>query len=128
MDAKTTYLENALINHVLRNTALSSPTTVYIGLYTVAPTDAGGGTEVTGGSYARQSAAFSAPVSGATSNSGSVTFPAASAPWGTVVAMGIFDALSGGNLLFYGTLSVSKVVGTGDQIAFANGTLTVTEN
>lgn len=127
MDAKSNYLENAILNHVLRNVALTSPTTVYLALFTVAPTDSGGGTEVVGGSYARQAITFSAPVAGVVSNSGAVTFPTATANWGTVVAMGIFDASSAGNLLYYGALAVSKIVDNGDQISFANASLTVAE-
>ena len=80
----STYLAQALLNHVFRNTAYTQPTTVYVALYTAAPTDAGGGTEVTGGSYARQSAAFSAPSGNQISNSAQVTFPEATANWGTV--------------------------------------------
>lgn len=127
MDAKSTYLENAVLNHFLRNSSTSSPTTVYVGLYTVTPTDAGGGTEVTGGSYARQAVTFAAPVSGVCSNTGAVTYPTATAGWGTVVAMGIFDASSAGNLLYYGALTTSKVIDIGDQISFANAAISVTE-
>ncbi len=126
-DAKSDYLENALLNHVLRNVALSSPVTVYVALFTVAPTDSGGGTEVSGGSYARQAVTFAAPSGGVVANSGSVTFPVASAPWGTIVDMAIFDALTVGNMLYYGVLATSKIVGTGDQISFANASITVTE-
>lgn len=129
MDAKSDYLEDALLNHVLRNTAYTSPATVYIALFTVAPADDGtGGTEVSGFAYARQAVTFGAPSSGTVANSGTVTFPQASGgAWGTIVAMGIYDAVSGGNLLYYGNLPVSKVVGDGDQISFANGALTISE-
>lgn len=127
-DAKTDYLEDALLNHVLRNTAYSSPATVYVALYTVAPTDVGGGTEVAGFAYARQAVTFGAPSSGTVANTGAVTFPQASGgAWGTIVAMGIFDAATAGNLLYFGNLTTSKVVGDGDQISFPNGSLTVQE-
>jgi len=127
-DAKTDYLEDALLNHVLRNTSYTSPATVYVALYTVAPTDVGGGTEVSGFGYARQAVTFAAPVSGTCANSGAVTFPQASGgAWGTIVAMGIFDAATSGNLLYYGNLTTAKVVGDGDQISFPNGSLTVSE-
>lgn len=127
MSAKTDYLEDALLNHVLRNVAFTSPTTVYAALFTVAPTDAGGGTEVTGGSYARQSVTFAAPSSNAVANSGTVTFPQATASWGTIVAVAIMDAASGGNMLYYGNLGTSKTVGNGDQVSFAASALTVSE-
>jgi len=127
MDAKSNYLEDALLNHVLRNVTFTSPASVYLALYTVAPTDVGGGTEVTGGSYVRQLITFGAPVSGVVSNSGSITFPTATADWGTIVAVGIFDASVAGNLLYYGNLTASKTILTSDQISFPNAALTVAE-
>lgn len=127
MDAKTNYLEDNLLNHVLRNTAFTSPTTVYVALFTAAPGEAGGGTEVSGGSYARQSVTFSAPASGVVANSGAVTFPTATAPWGTITHMAIFDAVTVGNMLYYGALAAPKVVDTSDQISFANASITVAE-
>ena len=129
MDAKSDYLEDNLLNHTLRNVAFTSPTTVYVALFTVAPGDDGaGGTEVSGFAYARQTVTFGAPSSGTVANSGAVTFPQASGgAWGTIVAMGVYDAVTAGNLLYYGNLATSKVVGDGDQISFANGALTVSE-
>ena len=127
-DAKSDYLENAILNHVLRNSAYASPTTIYVGLYTTMPADDGtGGIEVSGGSYARQSVVFAAPVAGQTANNALVQFPTATAGWGTVLGVGLFDALTGGNLLYYGTLTASKTVGLGDQISFASSALTVGE-
>lgn len=131
MSEKTDYLEEALIDHVLRNTALTSPTTVYVALFTSAPGETGGGTEVSGGAYARQSVAFAAPsqVSDAaeTSNSSDVTFPEATADWGTVTDFGIFDASTGGNMFYYSPLDQSKVVSTGDTAKFSAGALKVSE-
>jgi hypothetical protein len=101
---------------------------VYVGLFTVTPTATAAGTEVTGGSYARVAATFSAAAAGATSNSGAVTFPVASASWGTVNGAAICDALSGGNQLYFGALGTPKVVGIGDQLNFAIGALTVSES
>jgi len=127
-DAKTDYLEDALLNHVLRNTTYTSPTTIYVGLFTTMPSDDGtGGVEVSGGSYARQSVVFAAPSSGVVANNALVSFPTATGAWGTVLGMGLFDALSGGNLLYFGTLTASKTVGIGDQISFAGSALTVAE-
>jgi hypothetical protein len=127
-DAKTDYLEDAILNHVLRNTTFSSPTTIYVGLFTTMPSDDGtGGVEVSGGSYARQSVTFAAPSGGQVANNALVQFPTATAGWGTVLGTGLFDALSGGNLLYYGTLTASKTVGIGDTIAFATSALTVSE-
>lgn len=120
------YLENALINAVLRNTSYTSPTTVYIGLFTSDPTDAGTGNEVSGGSYARQSATFDAPSNGLTQNSSDITWPAATASWGTVTHAAVFDASTGGNMLFHSALEVSKIIDESDVFKFATGNFTVT--
>ena len=108
------FLENELIDHILRNAAYTSPTTVYVALYTSNPTDADSGTEVATGSYARQSVAFSAPSNGATSNSSDITFPTATANWGTITHAAIHDASTSGNMLFHSALTASKTVNDGD--------------
>lgn len=126
MTAFSDYLENELINGTLRNVAYVPAATVYIGLHTTATNDDNSGTEVTGGSYARQSVAFAAPAGGSTSNSALVTFPTATASWGTVTHFGIYDASSGGNLLYWGALTVSKTVDNGDIFTVPAGNLTVT--
>ena len=117
------YLENKLIDHFLGTTSFTMPAAVYVGLYTVAPDDTGGGTQVTGGSYARQSAAFTASASGATSNSANIDF--AGMPAATVVAIGIFDASTAGNLLLWGTLTVNKTTDAGDTLRIATGDLDI---
>lgn len=120
------YLENALVNAVLRNTAYTSPTTVYVSLYTTDPTDADTGTEVTGGSYARTAVTFGAPTDGVTTNSADVTFPTATASWGTVTHIGIHDASTAGNLLFHTPLDTSKTIDSGDIFKITSGNLSVT--
>lgn len=125
------YLEDALLDHVLNATAFTSPTTLYVALYTAAPSDSGGGTEVTGGSYARVSVTanttnFPAASGGAAANGTAITFPTATADWGTVVAFGILDASSGGNLLLWADLTANKTVSNGDTASFAVGDLDVT--
>jgi hypothetical protein len=122
------YLEDKVLDHVFGGTAYTAPTTLYVALYTVAPTDTGGGTEVSGGAYARQTAAFTVSGTNPTtaSNSAAVEYPTATANYGTVVAVGIFDALSGGNLLAYANLDTSKVVSTGDVFRFNTGDLDIT--
>lgn len=120
------YLEDALINATLRNTSYTSPTTVYVALYTTDPTDADTGTEVSGNGYARQSVTFSAPSGGATSNSAAVEFPQATGSWGTVAYIGLRDASSGGNLLYHTALDASKTIATGDVFRIAIGSLAVT--
>lgn len=134
--SKSDYLENALLDHVLGGATLSQLPTVYFAAYTVAPTDAGGGTEVTGGSYARvaktnDTTVWSAASGGLKTNggaSGAVTFPQATANWGTVVAIGIFSALTSGNLLYWGTLTASKTIDSGDQLVLAAGDVDITED
>ena len=129
MGSKSDYLENEILDHVLGQGAYSAPTP-YLGLYTAAPTDAGGGTEVSGGSYARVaiSAKFGAASGGSSANTASIDFPTATASWGTVVAFGIFDASTAGNLLYWGALDTNKSVGDGDTPSFGTGTLTITED
>lgn len=124
MSAMSNYLETALLSHVLDNTAMTSPTTVYVGVFTAAPSDAGGGTEAAWTGYARQSAAFT--VSGnVASNSAEITFPAADGA-ATVTHIGIFDALSAGNLLFHGALTAPKTLDASDVLAFLAGEIDIT--
>lgn len=129
--SKSDYLELALLNLVLGASAYSAPATLYVALYTVAPTDSGGGTEVTGGSYARKSVTNSLsewPSANPKQNANAITFVQATADWGTVVAFGIFDAVSGGNLLYWGDLTASKSVENGDTAEFAANGITITED
>lgn len=126
MTKMSNYLETALVNVTLRGTAYTAPTTVYLALYTTDPTDADTGTEVTGGSYARQAMTFAAPSDGATSLSTNVTFPQATAGWGTVTHVGIRDAVTGGNLLYYTPMTTARAILTGDTVAFLTGQIPVT--
>ena len=120
------YLENAIINATLRNTTYTSPATVYVSLWTSDPTDAGDGTEVSGGSYARTSVTFGAPSGGVSTNSAAVEFPQATASWGTIGWIGINDASTSGNLLYHTALDTSKTIDTGDIFKIATGNLSVT--
>ncbi|MGE5572922.1 MAG: hypothetical protein ACM3ZU_07900 [Bacteroidota bacterium] len=126
MGAFSDYLEAALLNHVLRNTAYTAPATVYLALFTTAPGEAGGGTEVSGGGYARQAISFNAPSGGTCTNSADVNFPQATADWGTIQGFGIFSAATGGNLLFYGNFTVAKQVLNGDYFTVPVGQLSIT--
>ena len=125
MSEISTYLENALINATLRNTTYTSVATVYVSLWTSDPTDAGSGTEVSGGSYARTAVTFGAPSSGVSTNSADVTFPTATGTWGTVGWIGINDASTSGNLLYHSPLDVAKSITTGDVFKIATGNLSV---
>lgn len=106
----------------------SSPTrasATYIGLYTAAPGEAGGGTEVSGGSYVRESVTFT--VSGDTaSNDATIEFTAATAAWGTITHVAVLDAVSGGGIIAYAALDVTKVIGIGDILRFNAGDIDVT--
>ncbi len=124
----TDYTEDLVLDWLLTSGSATRPTAWYVALYTVAPTDTGGGTEVSGTDYARTAVTFS--VSGTSpataANSAAVEFPEAGGSWGTVVAAGIFDASSAGNLLAYANLTTSKAVDTGDVLRFNTSALTVT--
>ncbi len=126
MAEMSNYLENALINATLRNTSYTSPTTTYLALYTSDPTDADTGTEVSGGSYARQAITFGAPSNGVSTNSAAIEFPQATGSWGTVTHVGIRDASTSGNLLYHTPLDVSKTIASGDIFKIAIGSLSVT--
>jgi hypothetical protein len=123
------YLENKLLDHSTGRAAYTAPTTTYLALYTVAPTDGTGGTEVSASGYARQAITWGAAASGSIATSANVRFPAAgtaAADYGTVVALGILDALTSGNLLWYGSLSASVTISTGDSYTITSGGLTLT--
>ena len=123
MAAISTYLANKLLDHTLRNVAYTPPTTVYLALYTSNPGAGDTGTEVSGGGYARQAVTFNPASGGQVVNSADVVFPVATASWGTITHVGIKDSATGGNLLYYAPLSVTKTIDTGDQIKFPAGQL-----
>jgi len=126
MAEMSNYLENALLNAVLRNTTYTSPTTCYVGLFSSDPTDAGSGTECSGGAYARIAVTFGSPTNGVVTNSADVTFAQATNDWGTISHIGLHDADTSGNLLFHTILASSKAIGTGDQFKISAGSLTCT--
>jgi len=121
----TNHLETEILDHVFGGNAYTAPSTLYLGLYTSAPNDTGGGTELSGSGYARQAMAMS--VSGNTaSNSAVEEFATATGSWGTVTHVGVFDASTSGNLLAYGALSASKAIATGDVFRIPAGDLDIT--
>jgi hypothetical protein len=127
------YLEVQLRAHIFRTATFTKPTALWVGLFTVTPTDvAASGTEVSGGSYARQNLApldanwtAASTTDGITTNASAITFsPAPSANWGTIVAFAIFDASTAGNMLIWGPISPGKTVNNGDPApSFAIGAL-----
>ena len=123
----TDYLEDKVLDHVFGGTSYTAPGTLYVGLFTAAPSDTGGGTEVSGGSYARKSMP-AMTVSGTTqaTNGAAVEFVTATGSWGTISHIGIFDASSSGNLIAHSALSVSKAIGTGDVFRIPAGDIDIT--
>jgi len=128
MSVLSNYSEKLLLDWLLTTGVATRPTSWYVALYTAAPNDTGGGTEVSTGGYARQSITFAAASSpgGSIANSDVVNFTASGATYGIVSHLGIFDAVSGGNLLAYGPLSVAIEVLDGDALEFGIGNLIVT--
>jgi len=125
MSAASNYTENLGLKFLLTTETATRPTAWYIGLFTSDPTDAGSGTEVSGGSYVRKTVAFSVTDDTA-SNSATVTFDAATANWGTITHIGVYDASTSGNLLFHGAVTTSKTIETGDTFQISSGNLTIT--
>jgi hypothetical protein len=124
----TNYAEDLVLDWLFSAASATRPTSWYVALYTVAPGEGGGGTEVSGGSYARQSATFTISGTSPTqaANTSAIEFPTASGSWGTIVAAGVFDASTGGNLLAFADLTASKTIGSGDVLRFDAGTLVIT--
>ena len=121
-------LEVKFLNYVLRSGTFASPASVYLALFTATPSDAGGGTEVaSANAYARKqlTSAFDAASARATSNTATITFPTATGVWGLITSVGIFDASTGGNLLFYGSFGSNLQVDTGDTLSIAAGALDI---
>lgn len=123
--AMSNYLENKLLEAVVKNTSYTPPATVYVALYSTAPTDSSAGTELSGSGYSRQAVTFDSAANGSIASNVSVTFGAASADWSTVVATGIVDTSSGGNILFYKT-TAPRNIKSGDSLTIASGDITIT--
>jgi hypothetical protein len=128
MAGLTNYAEDLVLDWLFTTGSATRPTDWYVALYTVAPGESGGGTEVSGGSYARVSASFTVSGTAPTtaSNSAAVEFAEASASWGTIVAAGIFDASTSGNLIAFANLTTSKSIDTGDVLRFNTGEIDIT--
>jgi len=127
MSAASDYLENEVLDHVLGNGAYTPAATIYVGLWT-ADDGLESGTltsEVSGGSYARQSITFSAATGGSADSAATVTFPAATANWGTITHVALMDASTSGNVLFHGAVTTSKTIESGDTFQISAGNLTI---
>jgi len=128
MAALPDHAEALLLDWLMTNGSATRPTAWYVALYTAAPSDSGGGTEVSGNGYAREAVTFAAATSpgGTTSNTGAVTFTASGGDWGSITHIGIHDAVSGGNLLWHGAMTASKTVNDGDTLEFSIGNIDLT--
>lgn len=128
MAGLTNYAEDLVLDWLFTTASATRPTSWYVALYTVAPGEGGGGTELSGSGYARQSATFTVSGTAPTtaSNSAAVEFPEATGSWGTIVAAGIFDASTSGNLIAFANLTTSKTIDTGDVLRFNTGEIDIT--
>ena len=127
-DNLTDYAENKFLEHSTGYATWTRPTNTFLGLFTVAPTDSTTGTEVSAGNYARIQIGWGAASGGQQSNTSSIRFPAsgtASADYGTIVALGIFDNVTAGNLIWYGDLSATVTIKTGDSYTITPGGITL---
>lgn len=141
MAAMSDYLENKIIDWFFRGQTFTPPAGLHVGLLTAAPSDTGGGTEVSGNNYSRVNLApsltnwagtqaagstvASTGNTGTTSNNSAINFPTPSGSWGAVTHFGIWDAATAGNLLYYAALTIPKTIAQNDVVSFAAAALTV---
>ena len=134
MSAASNYLENKVLDHVLRNTAFTQPTALYLGLFVNTSGSAAANLEegtltdevtTSGSAYIRKTIAFGAASGGSAANSATVTFDAATANWGTITHVAVMDAETAGNVLFYGAVTTSKTIETGDTFQVSSGNLSI---
>jgi hypothetical protein len=116
------YYENKILDHMLRGTSFTPPSTVYVSLHTADPGETGDN-EVTGGGYSRKAVTFNAPSGGSMTNAADVDFP--NMPAATITHVGLWDAASAGNFLWGGALTASKTTNAGDTFRIPAGQLTV---
>ena len=128
MAALSDHAENLLLNFLMTTGTATRPTQWFVALFSSAPNDAGGGTEISGNGYSRQSVSWdtASGTGGTTANSGAVSFTASGSGFGTVTHIGIFDASSSGNLLWHGAMDTAKSVASGDVLQFAAGAIDLT--
>ena len=129
MSAASDYLEDKLLDHVLGNTAFTQPSNIYLALFTadtgLEANSPSAEISTSGTAYGRQSVSFAASSSGSAATSATVTFSAATANWGTVTHVAVMDASTSGNVLFYGAVTTSKTIESGDTFQVSSGNLTV---
>jgi hypothetical protein len=130
MSSFTDYTENLVLNWLFTTNSATRPTAWYVGLFTAAPSDTGGGTEITGNGYSRTATGtMSVSVTSPTNctNSAAIEFPAASGGnWGTITHVAVFDASTTGNMLGWAALTTSRTINDGDILRIPAGDLDIT--
>lgn len=126
MAALSDYAENLLANFLCNAQTATRPSARYLALFSAAPSDAGGGTEVTGSGYARQAITFGAASGGQVANTSTHTFTASGGNWGTITHFAVFDALTTGNMLFYGAATTPRTINDGESLTVAADAVTLT--
>lgn len=134
MSAASNYLENKVLDHVLTSTAYTQPANRFLALFTGTAGDVLGRLEndtltdevtTSGSAYIRKAVTFAAASGGTSATNATVTFDAATSNWGTVTCIAIMDAVSAGNVLFYGQVTTAKTIESGDTFQVSSGNLTV---
>jgi len=134
MSAASNYLENKVLDHVLTATSYTAPTTRYLALFTntsgSAATNLEAGTltdevSTSGSAYGRETVTFAAASGGTSATNATVTFDTATANWGTITHVAVMDAETSGNVLFWGAVTTSKTIETGDTFQVSSGNLTI---
>jgi hypothetical protein len=123
--AMSNYLENKLLEAVVKNTTYTSPSTVYLALYSTAPTDSTAGTELSGNGYSRQAVTFASAANGTITSNSAASFSTATGDWSPIVATAIVDASTGGNILFY-KITPPRNIKSGDTLVVESGDITIT--
>jgi hypothetical protein len=121
----TNTLETRVLQWALTNGSPTRPTAWWVGLFTAAPGEAGGGTEVSGNAYTREAVTFTVSGNLAT-NDAAIEWPTATGTWGTITHIAVFDAETSGNMLVYATLNSSKTIAVGDVLRIPSGDLDIT--
>ena len=119
------YLELKFLDHFTGTASTTAPSAVYLGLATASLADDASGTELSGNNYTRKAITFASASGGSIASNSAVEFNSATGSWGTISHWGIWDASSGGNLLFHGAFTASKAIATGDILKVASGSLTI---
>ena len=125
MTALTDVAETRVLQHLVNELAWTAPTTLYLALYTADPGEGGAGTEVSGGSYARQPITFNTVAGSTVTNNGDITFPTATADWGIITHGAIIDAATAGFVYLHSAFSPNQTINNGGQFKVLDATLTI---